>query len=84
MAFEVTLKRIGFKPGRTEQPGVIAELVSQVISIEVVDVRQPQLPLESSNGAVHDEDLVAVRSRGRRRRGTRADATEGEEEAVLA
>lgn len=81
MATEVTLKRIGFKPGRTEQPGVVAEIVlicdkpeqvldlvphiSQVILVKVQGIQQA-LPLDEPH-----ENGVAMPAAGRRR-GTRS------------
>ena len=88
MPIEMTLKRIGFKPGRTEQPGVVAEVVlicdtpsqvqelveyvSQPIIIDVQGVQQ-RLPLDEPT-----ENGTVIPSAGRRRRGTHASVTEGE------
>lgn len=86
MTIQATLKRVGFKPGRSEQPGVVAEIVlicdepSQVLELVeyvsqpiVFDVQgvQQRLPLDEPTS----NGTVEV-SAGRRRRGTRATVTE--------
>jgi hypothetical protein len=88
MQTEMTLKRIGFKAGRAEQPGVVAELVllcdkpDEVLNLvahtakTVLIVMTPldqQLPFTEPS----ENGTVAV-SASRRRRGTRATPTEDE------
>lgn len=90
MSTEVTLKRIGFKAGTAAAPDPVAEIVlmckdpsqvvhltryvSQTVLVDVAPIQQ-ELPLEEEAAGVNGTVFAGA---GRRRRGTRADATEGE------
>lgn len=92
MSIEVTLKRITFKAGRSEQPGRVAEIVlmsdtpgdwkdlaadysGQVVLVEIQGA-QERLPF-GDDDEPHENGTV-LPTAGRRRRGTRANATEDE------